>query len=126
MALNHTTPTLDDDIDAMQAPDSLLIDIERLNRKHAFVMNGGKAMVMNFGRDSKRGETLTFSSQADFRARYANRSTLLMTEYGSRLAPLADQWWTHSMRRAYAGLVFLPGSPLDVELGDNFPRGQQY
>lgn len=122
MALNHTTTTLDDDIDAMQAPDSLLTDIEGLNRKHAFVMNGGKAMVMNFGRDSKRGETLTFSSQADFRARYANRSTLLMTEYGSRLAPLADQWWTHSKRRAYAGLVFLPGSPLDVELGEEHPH----
>jgi hypothetical protein len=41
MALNHTTTTLDDDTDAMLAPDPLLIDIERLNRKHAFVMNGG-------------------------------------------------------------------------------------
>lgn len=121
MALNHAT-TLDDDTDATLAPDPLLTDIEALNRRHAFVMNGGKAMVMNFGRDLKRGETLTFSSQADFKARYANRSTLLMTEYGTRLAPLAEQWWIHPKRRAYAGLVFLPGSPLDVELGEEHPH----
>lgn len=89
MALNHAT-TLDDDTDATLAPDPLLTDIEALNRKHAFVMNGGKAMVMNFGRDSKRGETLTFSSQADFKARYANRSTLLMTDYGSRQGADSD------------------------------------
>lgn len=37
MALNHTTPTLDDDLDAMQAPDPLLTDIAALNRKHAVV-----------------------------------------------------------------------------------------
>ncbi len=35
MALNHTTTTLDDDTDAILAPDPLLTDIEGLNRRHA-------------------------------------------------------------------------------------------
>ena len=122
MALHHATTLQDDDLDATQAPDPLLTDIEALNRRHAFVMNGGKAMVMNFGRNQKQGETLTFSNQTDFKARYANRSTLVLSEYGTRLAPLADQWWVHPKRRAYAGLVFLPGSPLEVELGDDNPH----
>lgn len=110
MALNHAT-TLYDDTNATLVPDPLLTDIEALNRKHAFVMNGGKAMVMNFGRDLKRGEPLTFSCQADFRARYANRSTLVLCEDGTRLAPLTEQWWSHPQRREYAGLVFAGPTP---------------
>lgn len=43
-----TVATLNDDTDATLAPDPLLTDIEGLNRWHAFVMIGGKAMVMNF------------------------------------------------------------------------------
>jgi hypothetical protein len=66
MARHHATTPLDDDTDATLGPDPLLTDIEGLNRCHVFVMNGGKAMVMNFGRNQKRGETLIFSAQTDF------------------------------------------------------------
>lgn len=110
MALNHATTPLDDDTDATLAPDQLLTDIEGLNRRHAFVIIGGKAMVMNFDHDPNQGETLSFSSQAHFRARYANRSTLVLCEDGTRLAQLAEQWWGHPKRREYAGLVFMPGN----------------
>lgn len=116
MALHHATTLQDDDLDAIQAPDPCLTEITALNQKHAFVMIGGKAMVMNFEHDPSQGETLTFSSQADFRARYANRSTLVLREDGTRLAPLAEQWWGHWQRRAYAGLVFMPGHPQEVTL----------
>lgn len=113
MALNHAT-TLDDDTDAMLAPDPLVTDIEALNRRHAFVMNGGKAMVMNFDHDPNLGETLTFSTQADFRGNHANRRTVVLSDDGTSLAQLAEQWWSHPLRREYAGLVFMPGSPPEI------------
>ena len=104
-------------------PEPLLTDIEGLNRHHAFVMNGGKAMVMNFCDDPSQGETITFSSQADFRALYATRNTLVFEEDGSsHNVPLANQWWGHQKRRQYAGLVFMPGKPREVPP----PKGGPY
>lgn len=121
MALNHATTLQDDDLDATLAPDPLLTHIAALNQKHAFVMIGGKAMVMNFEHDPAQGETLTFSSQTDFKARYANRSTLVLCEDGTRLAPLAEQWWSHPQRREYAGLVFMPGKPQELATAHGRP-----
>ena len=104
---------------APSAPAPLTTDIEALNLHHAFVMNGGKAMVMNFCTDPSLGQTVTFSNQSDFKARYATRNTFVFYDDGSsRMVQLADQWWNSSKRREYAGLTFMPGKPQEIVSAD--------
>ncbi len=127
MALTKTQTDVEEaflDEPAIYAADPLLTDIDALNKHHAFVMNGGTAKVMNFCHDPSVGEVLTFSCQSDFKACYANRQTLVYggDEQGSRLMPLADQWWCHPKRREYAGLTFMPGRPPEIRSPDGSAR----
>lgn len=109
---------------ALHAFDPLMTDIDALNKRHAFVMNGGTAKIMNFCHDPAVGEVLTFSCQSDFKACYANRLTLVYgdDERSSRLVPLADQWWSHPKRREYAGLTFMPGKPPEIHSSNGSER----
>ena len=77
MALNHTT-SLNDDTDATLALDTFLTNIEELNRKPTVVIIGVKAIVVKFDHDPNQSETLTFSNQADFKARYRNSNTVVL------------------------------------------------
>lgn len=113
------------DLERPLSPEDLTTEITTLNQKHAFVMHSGRAVIMTFKRDPHTGhDAITYSSQADFRALYANRQTMVLNGYGpSQLKPLADVWLTHHKRRQYDGLVFMPGSPMEVDGHYNLFRG---
>ena len=79
-------------------------DLERLNARHAVVADEGKVLVVNFERDTRGCQKLTWSSFSDFRNRYLNQWKLL----GNRSVSLAKWWLTHPRRQQYEGVVFAP------------------
>lgn len=72
------------------------IYVRELNTRHAFVMNRGQAVVVNF----ETSGDVTFSNAASFFARYANR--LLP---GKKATPVGEAWFAHEKRREYVGGV---------------------
>ena len=70
--------------------------VRELNTRHAFVMNRGQAVVVNF----ETSGDVTFSNSASFFARYANR--LLP---GKKATPIGEAWFAHEKRREYVGGV---------------------
>ncbi|MGO9017271.1 MAG: primase-helicase family protein [Syntrophobacteraceae bacterium] len=101
----------------------VLEGIAELNKIHAMVMIGGSARIMNEVTEPSFGRPdVTFSSVADFRNFYANKTTRVEDEKGnSKVVPLADVWIKSPDRREYKGIVFSPGK--DVPGYYNLYRG---
>jgi hypothetical protein len=92
--------------------------VQRLNSKHAVVMIGGKCVIANEEFDPSFGyENITFSTQADLIARYANRSI----RHGKVKTSEGRAWLNHPDRRQYDGIVFAPGQEVSGYL--NLDRG---
>lgn len=95
--------------------------VDELNREHAVVTDfGGKCVVLNEGRDPIHGWTsISFSSQADLKLRYQNRTVVL----GEKRICVADAWFRHRDRREYRQIVFAPGrsTPGHYNLWQGFP-----
>jgi len=83
--------------------------IEKLNKKHAVIMLGGKCLIMNhtFDPTFKRND-LTFSSKFDFLNRYANKKVYLQNKSKKPISE-GEYWWDSPNRKEYEGIVFAPG-----------------
>ena len=80
--------------------------IAGLNQKHAHIMIGGKARVLNLKIDPEKGWHIhDFSSPADFRSCYANQQVKI----GKKVCGLGAAWPSHPGRRSYEGVLFYPG-----------------
>lgn len=71
--------------------------VRELNKRHAFVMNDGRAMIVNVEENS----AISFSNRASFFDRYANE---LVTRGGKELSK-AEAWWEHKQRKQFLGGV---------------------
>jgi hypothetical protein len=92
--------------------------VQRLNSKHAVVMVGGKCVIANEEFDPSFGyENITFSTQSDLIARYANRSV----GRGKAKTSEGRAWLNHPDRRQYDGIIFAPGQVVPGYL--NLDRG---
>ena len=99
-----------------------------LNSRHAVVMVGGKACILNESTDPISGHRLaTFSSAADFKLRYLNKT--VHVEDDAKPMSIATIWLHSAVRRQYEGIVLghrnypmiittcLEGSPSNLYLG---------
>jgi hypothetical protein len=92
--------------------------ISELNDKHAVVMVGGKCVIANEQINPTFGHAdITFSSQADLIARYANRPV----GHGQKRTSAGRAWLAHRDRRQYEGIVFAPGEVVHGHL--NLDKG---
>lgn len=83
--------------------------ITELNDKHAVVMVGGKCVIANEQIDPAFCyPDITFSSQADLIARYANRRV----GCGRKRTSAGKAWLAHPKRRQYDGIIFAPGEEI--------------
>lgn len=91
-----------------QSPEELL---QELNQKHAVVPIANRVMILTNGVDPalQNRRTFVFSSSADFRLRYANRTIMVPSGEAFKRVPIADWWIQHSKRRQYEGITFYPG-----------------
>jgi len=92
--------------------------ISELNNKHAVVMVGGKCVIANEQFNPVFCyPDITFSSQADLIARYANRHV----GRGRKRTSAGKAWLAHPNRRQYEGIVFAPGEEVPGHL--NLDKG---
>ena len=92
--------------------------ISELNDKHAVVMVGGKYVIANEQINPIFGHAdITFSSQADLIARYANRPV----GRGQKRTSAGRAWLVNPDRRQYEGIVFAPGEEVPGHL--NLDKG---
>jgi len=84
--------------------------LDKLNRKHAVIMIGGKCVVLNETFDyTTNRQDITFSSPADFKNFYANKFVKIVCNDGiERDKPLGTSWFNHPGRRQYDGITFAP------------------
>lgn len=120
--------TQEQDAEPVQAPDPAnenTNELLELNKKHAFVIRNGSAVVMMFQKNPVGGhEEIHYLRPSDFRAKYANRPTLSFTTVGTpRMTPLGDLWLESPSRRQYDGLVFMPGKGHEIGGHYNLFRG---
>jgi hypothetical protein len=79
--------------------------VEELNREHAVIMLGGKCVILNEEQDPiHKWNTISFSSPADFKLKYENRTVRVGETYKN----VGKEWLKHRNRRQYSGLVFAP------------------
>jgi hypothetical protein len=79
--------------------------VEELNREHAVIMLGGKCVILNEEEDPiHKWKTISFSSPADFKLKYENRTVRV----GDNYVNAGKGWLKHRDRRQYSGLVFAP------------------
>ena len=79
--------------------------VEELNQDHAVIMLSGKCVILNEEQDPiHKWKTISFSSPADFRLKYQNRTV----RQGDTTIPIGVAWLKHRDRRQYHGLVFAP------------------
>lgn len=82
--------------------------IEEINKSHALIMVGGRAVVMNeITNPVFERPDITFSQVSDFRAFYANRR--VMIPHGNKPVSIGKAWLESPLRRQYKGIVFSPG-----------------
>jgi len=94
--------------------------IEEINKSHALIMVGGRAVVMNeITNPVFERPDITFSQVSDFRAFYANRR--VMIPHGNKPVSIGKAWLESPLRRQYKGIVFSPGK--DVPDHYNLYRG---
>jgi hypothetical protein len=109
-----------------QPADAALEDvIKELNEKHAVIMLGGKALILNEVNDPvfKRPD-VTFSSPADFKLIYSNQKVPNPERGNPPLVSKAKVWLDSPHRREYQGIVFRPDTrERDVEGYYNLFRG---
>lgn len=100
-----------DDVNAEQL-------IETLNKQYAFVLLGGKAMIMKFPQQDGHVEP-EFLTVAGVREYFQNR--IIHNPRRKKAHTFADFWLTHPKRRTYEGVVFAPMQ--EVEGYYNFWQG---
>ena len=76
-------------------------EVARINKKHALVLAGNKAVIMKF-EDATKFRLLQVDG--GFRQWFANQFVTTCNDVRS----IADYWLTHSQRRQYAGIEFAP------------------
>jgi len=81
-----------------------------LNQKHAVVMVGGKCLIMNLETGPSNQSSISFSSEQDFRLRYAHRMILIMDNGKPKMEPIVQHWLRWTKRREFNGIVFDPKS----------------
>jgi hypothetical protein len=88
-------------------PDSAL---RWMNKRHAVVLEGGKARVLMERRDEELDRPLIVRCGfPDFRYFYANRNVYVPGKNGKgQRQRLADWWLTHPSRRTYEAVTFAP------------------
>jgi hypothetical protein len=75
--------------------------IEKMNRKHAVIMVGGKVAVMTEGWESElKRSVLDFSRVSDMQTFYAEREI----KVGDKSATVFSDWARHPNRRQYEGM----------------------
>jgi hypothetical protein len=84
--------------------------IDDMNEKHAAIMIGGSFRIQNEERDPLSGaQSLTYSSEADFKRRYKNQKVSV----DGKTTDLGTAWLDHPNRRQYDGICFSPDNPPD-------------
>jgi hypothetical protein len=90
-------------------PDALAV-IERLNKRHAVVMEGGRTIVITEELDPALGRiVLRRSSFSDIRNFYRNELVNIGSGDKVELRPAGEYWLGHRMRRQFDGVTFQPG-----------------
>ena len=111
---------------AMAMAKSNTSPLDFLNERHAVLLQeGGKTRVLSWERSELDDGRVVpvLQSFDDFRNRYMNRFVEIQTEDGAIRIPWGKWWLSHSQRREYLGLRFMPGAPEEVALG---PAGDKY
>ena len=96
--------------------------VEEMNRQHAVVLFGNKTLIATFMRNG----SITFSSQEDFKLRYANRTRPVVNDDGeTEWRPIAPAWLKHKGRREALdpGVVFDPSAAVEEPGMLNLWRG---
>jgi hypothetical protein len=92
-------------------------DVAVINKSHALVLAGDKAVVMKFERIAGR-EQFRLVNIGSFKQWYANKQVLVRR----RTMSIADYWLSHEQRRQYEGVEFAPegGRPAYYNLWRGF------
>src|SRR5262249_23933711 len=101
--------------------------LDKLNAKHAVIIDGGRTLVLRFDRIEYTADNMRDAYDAqiylrpnDYKTFYVNRRVRISED---ETMPLGHWWFAHSMRRQYAGLVYEPGAPAIVGDKLNLWRG---
>lgn len=90
-------------------PRDLGYDVESMNQRHALVLIGSKAVVMDHNPDAPIEEKLTFRTIEAFNAWYANRWTEVLGADGKiKVITWSMRWMRDRDRRQYSGVCFYP------------------
>ena len=82
--------------------------IEELNRNHALVLVGPKALVLRETTGCRGQHEIQFLSMADMRTYFANFRVPIGADGNKKMAQVADLWLKSAHRRTYAGVTFAP------------------
>lgn len=101
-------------------PRDLGYDVDAMNRRHALVMIGSKAVVMDQNPLAPIEEKLTFRTIEAFNAWYANRWTEVLGADGKiKVITWSMRWMRDRDRRQYSGVCFYP-NPDGAEAPDSY------
>ncbi len=85
-------------------PDSLAGKVARINRDHALVLVGGKALVLREAEGESGYVEAIFQKPADFKLWHANERVVV---HDANMG-VGDAWLIHPERRQYRGVTFQP------------------
>ena len=88
--------------------------IEKMNKKHAVVMVGGRCLIMNHIIDpiTKRKD-FTLSSVTDFNHYYANQKMINPYKENGQQTAISKIWMESNSRKEYNGIIFDPNGDQD-------------
>jgi hypothetical protein len=89
----------------LRTDDRILDAIEEINRNHALVLIGDRALVLREHLDETRRQAISFMSPDTMRVWKANEKF----HNGDRPQGIGSIWLEHPARRQYEGLHFAPG-----------------
>ncbi|MDT3684135.1 MAG: DUF5906 domain-containing protein [Pseudorhodoplanes sp.] len=95
--------------DAPATPRAMGFDVAEINREHALVLMGSKAVVVKEQPAGPIEDRVRVLSIEAFRAWYSNRPTEVVGSDGKiKATNWGAAWLTHKRRRQYAGIEFFP------------------
>lgn len=101
-------------------PRDLGYDVDVMNRRHALVLIGSKAVVMDHNPSAPIEEKLTFRTIEAFNAWYANRWTEVLGADGKvKSVTWSMRWMRDRDRRQFSGVCFFP-NPDGVPAPDSY------
>jgi hypothetical protein len=87
---------------------------EKLNKEFAFVLAGGGSHILWDTVDAYGRQQVIHLDESAFHKRFAAHKVTI----GKKAVPLTHDWMEWKGRRSYDGLVFMPGKPRDVVVGE--------